>query len=71
MLTEEKRKLTSIGKIPEFKTTLEKLTTNVELTFNEKTYLLSTSILLINEYKKDRRFTSYVDLAYYIILNTL
>ena len=68
MLSEEKRKLTSIGKVTEFKLALEKLTTNVELTFNEKSYLLSIDILFINQYQKDKRLTSYVDFAYYIIL---
>lgn len=68
MLREEKIKLTSIGKITEFKSVLEKLTTNLELTYNERSYLLSISILFLNKYQKDRRLTSYVDFAYYIIL---
>jgi len=68
MLTEEKRKLTAIGKQDNFITVFEKLTTNSELTFSEKSLILATAIIFLKHYEKDNRFISYADLAYYIIL---
>ena len=68
MLTEEKRKLTAIGKQDDFITVFEKLTTNSELTFSEKSLILATAIIFLKHYEKDNRFISYADLAYYIIL---
>ncbi|WNY27137.1 DEAD/DEAH box helicase [Methanolapillus ohkumae] len=39
-----------------------------DMTSNEKTFLLSCAILLIKKYQLDNRYTSYMELAYYIIL---
>jgi hypothetical protein len=68
MLKTEKTTLTSIGKDALFKATLEKLTLNKELSYEEESYLLACAILLLNHYEKDNRFTSYADLSYYIVL---
>ncbi len=64
----EKRTLKSIGKISEFNDVVKKLTTNQIITNQEKSYILSAAILLIKHYQNDRRFTSYIDFAYYLIL---
>ncbi|MBI0397558.1 DEAD/DEAH box helicase [Cyclobacterium marinum] len=68
MLTEEKRKLTAIGKQEEFQVIFEKLTTNKDLTFSEKSLILATAIIFLKHYENDNRFLSYADLSYYIIL---
>ena len=47
---------------------MEKLTVNPTLlTSDEKTYILTCAVILIKKYEKDKRFTSYIELAYYII----
>ncbi|MBZ9731678.1 DEAD/DEAH box helicase [Salegentibacter sp. JZCK2] len=68
MLPEEKRKLTAIGKQEDFQEIFEKLTTNRELTFSEKSLILATAIIFLKHYEKDNRFISYADLSYYIFL---
>lgn len=68
MLPQEKSKFTSIAKDDFFKKVLSKLSTEVELTNNEKTYILTTSILFYQQYEKDPRYLSFADLAYYIVL---
>jgi superfamily II DNA or RNA helicase len=68
MDSKEKRTLKYIGKISEFNEVVGKLITNQELNDLEKGYLLGVSILLIKHYQIDRRFTSYIDFAYYLIL---
>jgi hypothetical protein len=68
MDSKEKRTLKHIGKISEFNKVVGKLITNQELNVFEKSYLLGVSILLIKHYQIDRRFTSYIDFAYYLIL---
>jgi len=68
MLPEEEESLTEIGSIPEFKTVLEKLTTNIQLSRREEEYILGVSILLLEEYQKDKRLRSYADFSYYLIL---
>ena len=67
MEAKEKRTLKYIGKVSEFNDVVRKLTTNQNLSDQEKSYLLSASILLIKHYQNDKRFTSYIDFAYYLI----
>ncbi len=64
----EKSTLTNIGKDQNFKKILKKISCNEEISFQEKTYILSCAILFLNTYEKDARFTSYMDFSYYIIL---
>ena len=64
----EKRALTSIGKEPRFRDVLRKLTVGEEIEDGDKAYILAAAMLLIRRYTEDRRYTSYADLAYYIIL---
>lgn len=68
MNSTEKRALTSIGKEPRFKDVFKKLTIGGEIEGADRAYILATAMILINHYQKDRRYTSYADLAYYIIL---
>lgn len=68
MIKEEKSILKSIGKDEVFKIVLQKLTVSNKLTEQEKTYILASSILFIMQYQRDKRYTSYADLSYYIIL---
>lgn len=59
----------SMRQLPVYSDVLKKLTVNpLSLSDDEKTYALTCAIILIRKYEKDRRFTSYIELAYYIIL---
>ncbi|AIF45163.1 DEAD/DEAH box helicase [Virgibacillus sp. SK37] len=44
------------------------MTINTELTNEEKSYILGCAILFIKHFESDRRYTSYLEFAYYIIL---
>lgn len=68
MLPEEKVKFTSIAKEEKFKSIFQKLTIGTDLTFKEKCYILSTSILFYKYYQEDSRLISFADISYYIIL---
>lgn len=68
MKSNEKIKLTRISKVPLFSQTMHKLTINEKLSEQEKQFILSAAILFIQSYQNDRRLTSYIDFAYYIIL---
>lgn len=55
--------------LPSYLDILEKLTISPQsLTDKEKVYILTCAIILIKKYEKDNRYTSYLQLAYYIIL---
>lgn len=69
MDSSEKRKLTSLKNEEMFNTCIEKLTTNRELEKNEKQFILECAIILIKEYEKNKERESYLEFAYYIILN--
>lgn len=68
MLTQEKRKLTSIIKNEHFSKVLKKITIGEELTDEEKSFILAAAILFLKFYEQDNRFLSFADFAYYIIL---
>ena len=68
MIEEEKRSLTYIGKEKRFKLIFKKLTTDVSLNYDEKSYILATAIIFLKHYEKDNRFKTYADISYYIIL---
>lgn len=51
-----------------FNAIFERLVINKELDFQEQCYILSIAILFMKEFSKDRRYTSYLDIAYFIIL---
>ena len=55
--------------IPLYSSSMEKLTVApLELSDEEKTYLLTSALILIKKYEKDKRCLSYAELSYYIIL---
>lgn len=68
MLTTEKISLTNINKIQLFKDIIEKLTLDENLNYEERVYILTCAILFIKHYQEDNRYTSYADIAYYLIL---
>jgi len=68
MESAEKKAMTSIGKEERFRDVLEQLTVGKILEPDDRTYILAAAILFIKRYQQDLRYTSYADLAYYIIL---
>lgn len=59
----------NIKSLPVYSEILGKLTVNPQsLTEDEKAFILACAIILIKKYEKDQRCTSYIELAYYIIL---
>lgn len=68
MIKEEKAALTYINRDPLFNMVIEKLTKGIDLEYDEKVYILACAMLFLNHYNIDKRFTSYADFAYYIIL---
>lgn len=64
----EKRVMTSIGKEERFRGVFEKLTVGEILSSDDRVFILASAMLLIRHFQEDRRYTSYADLAYYIIL---
>ena len=59
----------SINSIQKYSDILKKITINPQLlTEDEKVYILTCAIILIKKYEKDNRYTSFLELAYYIIL---
>lgn len=65
----EKRNFTDINiKDSMFYGVMRKLTLGIEINYTDKTYILSCAILFLREYKKNKKFTSYFEIAYFIIL---
>ncbi len=63
------RLVQNLRQLPVYPTVMEKLTVNpLSLSEDEKTYILTCAILLVRKFEKDKRLTSYIELAYYIIL---
>lgn len=56
--------------LPMYAAAMQKLYVNPDaLDDQDKSFLLTVALLLLRKYQKDRRVTSYVDLAYHIILH--
>jgi len=68
MLQKVKLNLTKLGKTEIFQNVFEKLTVNNTLSYSEKSYILAAAILFMRHYEKDKRYKTYADIAYYIIL---
>lgn len=68
MNSREKSGYTWLAKMEEIKTILPKLTIGNTLEEEEKNYILACALILAKYYEKDKRFTSYLEFAYYIIL---
>ena len=60
--------LTRLRYIHYFKDSLRKLALNNRMSIEEQEYILSTALLFIQYYNKDKKLLSYLDIAYYIIL---
>lgn len=55
--------------LPLYNSAIEKLTIAPnQLDQNEKTFLLTVALILLRKYERDQRLTSFVELAYFIIL---
>ena len=63
-----KKQLKAISKIGEFKSIMEKITLNKDIDYAEKSFILSIAILFAIEYEKDKRFITFLDLSYYLLL---
>ncbi len=69
MLKGEKNTLTALIKGNKFfKSVISKLTLDQDLSGDEKSYILSCALIFLNQYNKDRRYKSFADFAYYIVL---
>jgi superfamily II DNA or RNA helicase len=68
MQQSEKTSLTYINKIDKFQTVFKDLTLEKDLEYEDRVYILSCAIIFLKTYEKDKRFTSYFEIAYYIIL---
>lgn len=68
MKSKEKMQLTHVNKIPIFKEVMKKLALGEELSNKEKTYILTVAILFIKSFESDKRLTSYLEFAYFIML---
>ena len=66
---DQDRTIQGLKTLPEYATAMEKLSLHPEnLTDEDKAFMLSVALLLLRKYQVDRRLTSFVELAYYIIL---
>lgn len=64
----EKTNLTHLGKNKKFNDVMEKLTKNIQLIEEERTYILTIALIFLRYYDNDKKFTTYIEFAYYIIL---
>lgn len=69
MLSREKTTLTALIKGNAFfKDVISKLTLDQDLNKDEKSFILSCALIFLDHYNKDRRYRSYADFAYYLVL---
>lgn len=70
MTIDENKNLTELSKNEKFNKTIKKLTIGSELTNKEKTYILTIALIFLKYYDDDddKKFTTYIEFAYYIIL---
>ena len=61
--------LHNLKTVPMFEKAMQKLTIAPETLDNDEVlYLLTSAVILLRKYQVDRRFTSFVELSYYIVL---
>lgn len=66
---DDNKLIQNLKTLPLYSAAMEKLTvTPSKLDENERTFLLTVAIILLRKYERDRRLTSFVELAYFIIL---
>lgn len=63
----EKRAMTTIGNISVIEKAYEKLILKQELSYDEKTILLSTALIMLKEYELDNNCQMFFDMGYEII----
>lgn len=68
MLNPDIKEITKLGRDDYFGSVLKKLVTEKELDYEEKSYILACAILLTRHFQVDRKYITFADLAYYIIL---
>ncbi|MFL0081320.1 hypothetical protein, partial [Tenacibaculum maritimum] len=68
MFKENKSTFTRIFENVNFKKVLRKLTIEEELNEEEKVLILSSALVFLEQYVKDKRYITYLDFAYYLIL---
>lgn len=68
MHKKEKSLLISLKKIKNFYEVVRKMSLGQNMQQEEKSFLLSCTIALIDEFNNDKRFKSYLEFAYFIIL---
>jgi hypothetical protein len=68
MQTTEKRKLKQLNKINYFQKSLKDLSMGTQSENESLSYLLHCALIFLGHYQADRRFTSYAEFAYYIML---
>ncbi|WP_422090160.1 DEAD/DEAH box helicase [Tenacibaculum ovolyticum] len=68
MYKENKSTFTRIFNNRDFSEILKKITIEEELIEEEKTFILSCALAFLDKYVKDKRYITYLDFAYYIIL---
>lgn len=69
MHSKEKLQLTLVSKEEKFSQVYTKLILNEQLNNNEKTYILTVALLSLRVYQEDKSNKSYLEFAYFIILN--
>lgn len=66
---DDNRLIQNLKTLPLYSAAMEKLTVAPsQLDKNERTFLLTVAIILLRKYERDHRLTSFVELAYFIIL---
>lgn len=66
---DDNRLIQNLKTLPLYNSAIEKLTISPnQLNENEKTFLLTVALILLRKYERDHRLTTFVELAYYIIL---
>lgn len=68
MTQAEKTNLTRLKNNQKFIEVIKKLTCGNGLTDEEKSYALTTAMFFLRHYENDKRFSTYIEFAYYIIL---
>jgi len=69
MIQKEKVNLSNLYKNDKFKAIIKKLTIEEELNDEEQSFILSVALVFLNHYDSDKRLSTYVEFAYFIILN--
>lgn len=66
---DDNKLIQNLRMLPLYHVAMQKLTVvPTQLDENEKTFLLTVAIILLRKYERDNRLTSFVELAYFIIL---